>query len=241
MARPVLEIRELWVRRQERAVCRGVDLRVSAGEVVGLVGGPGAGKSSLLACAGLELAASSGSVLLHGVDIAGATCERRRALRSSAIDLVRLSAATAPDRGPAGTALTGRLRAPAHVVLAGALAGPFDVVLADGVFDADADGDAEADGGAMTGVDAGADRGPLVVPRDPGESVARQVELVDALLRRRPSRPPAVVLASRSLEAVAAVADTVVVLVDGQVGDAGPVPQVVAGQRCLGAPGLRSA
>ena len=222
MARPVLEIRELWVHRRERAVCRGISLQVPAGAVIGLVGGPGSGKSTLLACAALELAPSAGAVLLHGVDVTGAPEERRQALRATSVCLVPVSDVAAGR--PVAGGVTGAARAAAHERLAPALAGPFDVVLVDDVFDAAGDDGIPADDQVHT------DGGPGGPPAS-ADAVVGQVEAVHELLRRRARRLPAVVLASRNWRAVAAVADAMVVLRDGVVVDSGAVSQVLASQR----------
>lgn len=219
MARPVLEVRDLWAQRGGAPACRGVGLRAEPGEVVALVGGPGAGKSSLLACLALELPVTAGSILLHGVDIAGADDDRRAALRSRVIDLVRVGPAAAEPVGSRG--VPRRVRGPGHVALAAALGGSYDVVLVDGAFDADG---ADQDGGDASGTSPGGTAA--------GDALAaRQVELMYALLRRRSARPPAVVVASRNLAAVAAVADTVTVLAEGVVIDRGPVAHVLGAGR----------
>lgn len=71
-AAPVLEVRGLTVRYGRRAAVEGVDLAVTAGEAVALVGRNGAGKSSLLrAIAGV--APGDGLVVLHGRE-----CHHRR-------------------------------------------------------------------------------------------------------------------------------------------------------------------
>jgi lipoprotein-releasing system ATP-binding protein len=72
MNEPVLAIAGL-VRTYQSAeksleVLRGVDLNVSAGEIVGLVGPSGSGKSSLLHAAGLLEHPTSGSVAIGGRD-----------------------------------------------------------------------------------------------------------------------------------------------------------------------------
>jgi lipoprotein-releasing system ATP-binding protein len=69
-------------------VLKGVDLDVRRGEIVGLIGPSGSGKSSLLHAAGLLEQAQGGKVLLDGVD-AGALDDRKRtALRRRTIGFV---------------------------------------------------------------------------------------------------------------------------------------------------------
>jgi len=101
--RPVLEARDLWAGDPVAPACRGVDLAARAGEVLVVLGGPGAGKSQLLRCLGLDFAPLSGAVLLHGIDIAGVSPERRRRLRTEAIELAH---PPAPDGDPDPTAST---------------------------------------------------------------------------------------------------------------------------------------
>ena len=60
----------------EAQVLWGIDLEVSVGEIVALVGANGAGKSTLLATISGLLAPTSGSIVFNGVDIAGWRAER---------------------------------------------------------------------------------------------------------------------------------------------------------------------
>ena len=81
MSSPVLSVRGL-TRTYETAsggltVLRGVDLDVRPGEVVGLIGPSGSGKSSLLHAAGLLERPTAGQILIDGVDV-GHLDERAR-------------------------------------------------------------------------------------------------------------------------------------------------------------------
>ena len=78
---PVLSVRGL-TRTYDTAsggltVLRGVDLDVRPGEVVGLIGPSGSGKSSLLHAAGLLERPTAGQILIDGVDV-GHLDERAR-------------------------------------------------------------------------------------------------------------------------------------------------------------------
>lgn len=69
-------------------VLKGVDLSVMPGEIVGLIGPSGSGKSSLLHAAGLLEHVEAGRVLIDGVD-AGALDDRKRtALRRRTVGFV---------------------------------------------------------------------------------------------------------------------------------------------------------
>ena len=58
----------------------GVDLRVGAGELVGLIGPNGAGKTTLLNLAGGQIRPDAGSILLEGRQVAGLRPDRLAAL-----------------------------------------------------------------------------------------------------------------------------------------------------------------
>lgn len=62
----LLRANDVHVELGETAVLRGVDLVVTAGEVVALVGPNGAGKSTLLAALCGDIATASGEVSMHG-------------------------------------------------------------------------------------------------------------------------------------------------------------------------------
>lgn len=64
-----LVVRELCVSYGAREVLRGVDLRVEPGEVVGLVGPNGCGKTTLLRAATRLAATSAGTVIVDGVPV----------------------------------------------------------------------------------------------------------------------------------------------------------------------------
>ncbi|MEO8926642.1 MAG: ABC transporter ATP-binding protein [Caulobacteraceae bacterium] len=92
MSEPVLEIRGL-----ERAyaagdktleVLKGVDLTVAAGEIVGLVGPSGSGKSSLLHAAGLLEHPTAGAIFIDGRDCGALGEGARTRIRLEAIGFV---------------------------------------------------------------------------------------------------------------------------------------------------------
>jgi lipoprotein-releasing system ATP-binding protein len=81
MNSPVLSVRGVTRTYQtasgDLTVLKGVDLDVMPGEVVGLIGPSGSGKSSLLHAAGLLERPTSGEILIDGEDV-GALDERAR-------------------------------------------------------------------------------------------------------------------------------------------------------------------
>ena len=84
MSEPVLAIRGLRAhlhhgRRDRCEVLKGADLDVAAGEIVGLVGPSGSGKSSLLHAAGLLEHPTAGRILIDGQDCGSARRPRAHA------------------------------------------------------------------------------------------------------------------------------------------------------------------
>ena len=69
-------------------VLRGVDLDVRAGEIVGLIGPSGSGKSSLLHAAGLLEKPTSGQVLMAGVDCSDLNDDARTRLRLTNVGFI---------------------------------------------------------------------------------------------------------------------------------------------------------
>jgi putative phosphonate transport system ATP-binding protein len=205
--RPYLEVRDLWVGDPATPACRGVNLAVHGGSVVVVLGDTGAGKSRLLRCIGLDFAPLSGSILLHGVDITGMSTDRRRRLRTDAIELVHPPAAsheadpTVP--APAGGVVLGvarRATVPVagmrqRIQIAKALTRRTDVLLLDEPF---------------LGVE---------------DHVAERIlELIDRL---RANGDTAVLVASRDPEVARLTADEVVVLHAGAVVEQGAADDVL--------------
>ena len=92
MAGPVLELigidRVYRTAAGELPVLKGTDLRLNAGELVGLVGPSGSGKSTLLHTAGLLERPEAGKVMLDGIDCLSLDDRGRTAIRRSKIGFV---------------------------------------------------------------------------------------------------------------------------------------------------------
>jgi polar amino acid transport system ATP-binding protein len=69
IAAPPIEIEDLHKSFGKLEVLRGVDLSVSTGEVICIIGPSGSGKSTLLRCVNLLEVPSDGRVLIEGYDI----------------------------------------------------------------------------------------------------------------------------------------------------------------------------
>ena len=92
MSEPVLSVRGV-TRTYETAsggltVLKGVDLDVMPGEVVGLIGPSGSGKSSLLHAAGLLERPTSGEIRIDGEDVGGLDERARTHIRLARIGFV---------------------------------------------------------------------------------------------------------------------------------------------------------
>lgn len=66
---PLLETQDLGRKFGQLQVLSGFDLRVGAGEILGIIGPNGAGKSTLLSVLGGSIAPSTGKIFLEGEDI----------------------------------------------------------------------------------------------------------------------------------------------------------------------------
>jgi lipoprotein-releasing system ATP-binding protein len=92
MSRSVLSVRGV-TRTYDTAsggltVLKGVNLDVMPGEVVGLIGPSGSGKSSLLHAAGLLERPTSGEILIDGADVGGLDERARTHIRLASIGFV---------------------------------------------------------------------------------------------------------------------------------------------------------
>ncbi|TPW06835.1 MAG: lipoprotein-releasing system ATP-binding protein [bacterium] len=92
MSRPVLSVRGV-TRTYDTAsggltVLKGVDLDVMPGEVVGLIGPSGSGKSSLLHAAGLLERPTSGEIRIDGAHVGGLDERARTHIRLASIGFV---------------------------------------------------------------------------------------------------------------------------------------------------------
>ena len=89
---PVLSVRGVTrtytTGRGDLTVLKGVDLDVMPGELVGLIGPSGSGKSSLLHAAGLLERPTSGQILIDGEDVGGLDERARTRIRLSRIGFV---------------------------------------------------------------------------------------------------------------------------------------------------------
>jgi lipoprotein-releasing system ATP-binding protein len=92
MSRPVLAIRGLERTYETAAgplpVLRGVDLDVGPGEVVGLIGPSGSGKSSLLHAAGLLERPNAGRIAVLGRDCSALSERQRTRVRLATVGFV---------------------------------------------------------------------------------------------------------------------------------------------------------
>ena len=69
---PIIKIEQLEKSFGDLHVLKGIDLEVNRGEVVCIIGASGSGKSTLLRCVNLLETPTSGEILYHGRNVAGA-------------------------------------------------------------------------------------------------------------------------------------------------------------------------
>ena len=210
-----------------REVLHGVDLTVTAGEVVALVGPNGAGKSTLVSLLAGDLAPAAGAVELCGRPLAGwspAEQAMRRAVLPQQHLLsfpFRVAEVVAMGRAPwAGT--------PAEVdddeAVAAAMADADVTALAGRPFPA-------LSGGERARVALArvlAQRAGLLLLDEPTAALdLHHQEAVVRVVRRRAAAGDAVVVVLHDLALAAAYADRVVVLAAGRVAATGPPAEVL--------------
>jgi energy-coupling factor transport system ATP-binding protein len=220
----LLDARALVVNRGRRAVLRGIDLQVRAGEVVALMGRNGSGKSTLLAAACGQLPARGGSVRTGGLD--PASLKPRELLRHVGLvpqdpGMLLYAEMVADECRAADTdmrAAPGTTRA-------------LLVHLAPNVQDSTHPRDlSEGQRLALALAIVLAGEPPLVLLDEPtrGLDYGAKTRLV-ASLRSLAAEGHGVLVATHDVELVAELADRVMVIADGEVVTDGPAAGVLAG------------
>ena len=65
----MIEVNGLCKSYKRKEVLKGIDLSISEGDVIGLVGKNGAGKTTLMKCVAKQLVPTSGNIFVDGVDM----------------------------------------------------------------------------------------------------------------------------------------------------------------------------
>jgi energy-coupling factor transporter ATP-binding protein EcfA2 len=220
----LLSARALVVNRGRQSVLRGIDLEVSEGEVVALMGRNGSGKSTLLAAACGQLPARLGSVRTSGFD--PASMKPRQ--------LVRHVGLVPQDPGLLlyGETVGGECRAAdTDMRAAPGTTRAILVHLAPDVEDDTHPRDlSEGQRLALALAVVLAGKPPLVLLDEPtrGLDYGAKSRLV-ASLRLLAAERHGVLVATHDVELVAELADRVVVIADGEVVTDGPTDAVLAG------------
>ena len=220
----LLSARALVVNRGRRTVLRGIDLAVSSGEVVALMGRNGSGKSTLLGAACGQLPVRAGSVRTGGLDPASL---KPRAL---------LAHVALVPQDPGMLLYAETVGAECHAADADmrAASGTTRALLmhlAPGVADSTHPRDlSEGQRLALALAIVLAGHPPLVLLDEPtrGLDYGAKKRLV-ASLRSLAADNHAVLVATHDVELVAELADRVIVLADGELVSDGPAAAVLAG------------
>jgi len=78
---PIVRIRDLHFQRGARAIFKGVNLEIPRGKVTAILGPSGTGKTTLLRLIGAQIAPTSGTVEVDGVDVQSLSVSALYALR----------------------------------------------------------------------------------------------------------------------------------------------------------------
>ncbi|WP_079150421.1 ABC transporter ATP-binding protein [Streptomyces hygroscopicus] len=234
----LLEISGLTVafgRRDARPVLDGVELSVGEGEIVGVIGETGSGKTTLARTAVGLVAPRSGRVVFDGREISGARGRARRAFRRSG----QLSYAFQDPLRALDPELTVRRAVAEPLAVAGELdaariAARVEEALETVGLDAARLGDRLP--GALSGgqrqrallARAIVTRPRLLIADEPVSALdaSNRNRVLRLLDRLRAERRMAVVVISHDLSSLAGIADRVAVLYRGRVVEQGPVHEV---------------
>jgi ABC-type glutathione transport system ATPase component len=232
----LLEVEGLRVRLGAREILRGVDLSVAPGEIVGVIGETGSGKTTLARTIAGLVRPSGGTIRFDGRDLAelGHGRRRRAFRRAGHLQLVFQDPLRSLD--PAmrveesvteGLALRGRLSDTARreeAVRALRLVG-LDPELVDRI-------PRDLSGGQRQRVSVAralVTRPRLVLLDEPVSALdaGTRGAVLDMLGRLREELGPALVIVSHDLTSLVGIADRVVVLYEGEVVEQGPTERVL--------------
>jgi ABC-type glutathione transport system ATPase component len=234
----MIEVRDLQVRFGERTVVQVAELAVGRGEIVGLAGESGSGKSTVgLALLGLSHtvgADASGSVQFEGRELVGMSERDLRELRGRRIALVMQS----PRESLTPTMRLGRLFE-RTLRLHGVERGEARVRIAEGIAAVRLEAEVleryphQISGGQAQRFAialAVALRADLLVADEPTSAldVTVQAEVVELLRRVRDEHGTGMLFISHDLAVIGALADRVAVMRRGEIVEAGPSGQVLA-------------
>lgn len=97
MAEPIIVATDLRKNFGPTEALRGIDLTVSKGEVLAVMGPSGSGKSTLIHCLAGVLTPDSGSVVLDGTDLGSLSADKRARLRLTRVGFVFQFGQLLPD------------------------------------------------------------------------------------------------------------------------------------------------
>ena len=220
--------------RRRTTVLHGVDLTVESGEIVGLIGETGSGKTTLARSILGSVTPTAGSIAVQGADVVGLGARQQRELRRAGTvqyifqdPLLSLD----PDLSAAqsiGEGLAIRRETPAVIATA------VHRALAAVGLDASHGQRRPADlsGGQRQRVAIA--RALVLEPRlllcdEPVSALdaANRIQVLDLLVRLRDTSGLAVLFISHDLGSVAGIADRIVVLYRGRVVEEGPTERVI--------------
>jgi dipeptide transport system ATP-binding protein len=239
MAAPMLEISQLQVRFGGFTAVDGVDLRVNAGEVLGIVGESGSGKSvAMMALMGLVDApgeVSAAALRFDGQDLQTmAPAQRRRCIGRDMAMVFQDALASLNPSYTIGFQIEEVLRH--HLGLRGRDARERALALLRQVEIPDPERRLEAYPHELSGgmnqrvmIALAIACGPkLLIADEPTTAldVTIQAQVMDLLLRLQREQGMALVMITHDLAVVAEMAQQVAVLYAGQVVETGPLPQV---------------